>query len=431
MQTQIPTEMLATPAGKEANQILRSCVHCGFCTATCPTYQLLGDELDGPRGRIYLIKQMLEGRSVSKITQLHLDRCLGCRSCETTCPSGVRYARLLDIGREIAHTRVSRGVGERLLRQTLRSLLPYPQRLKPLLGLGWRLRSLLPESLRTKVPPRQNPAYRPDNLRHRRRALILEGCAQSVMTPNTNAATARVLDRLGISLISPKNQGCCGAISHHLAATAEALDFVRNNIDAWWPHVEAGAEALLTTASGCGVMVRDYGTLLAADEQYREKAAKISSITKDLSEFLAEEELSPLIGESVKPRVACHSPCSLQHGMGLPGILERLMRRLDFPLAATSDQHLCCGSAGTYSILQPHLSKQLLENKVSKLKEESPELIVTANIGCQLHLASGAGIPVRHWIELVDEQMPAQPGDSATTSTTAVVRELKSSADIT
>ena len=396
MQTTIPSSLLDTPHGRQADQILRSCVHCGFCTATCPTYQLLGDELDGPRGRIYLIKQMLEGHPVTRLTQRHLDRCLTCRSCETTCPSGVHYGRLLDIGRELAEQRVTRPIIERAIRWGLRKVLPYPQRLGSLVGMAQRLRPLLPPSLRVGIPPRAQPSDRP-RTSHPRQVLILEGCAQSVITPNTNAATARVLDRLGISLISSPLQGCCGAVSHHLSAAQEALGFVRRNIDAWWPHIEAGAEAVLITASGCGAMVKDYGELMSGDPRYRERATQVASLAKDLGEFLAGEEINRL-GTPGNLRVAFHSPCTLQHGQQLPGVVEKLLTDLGFILTPTSDEHLCCGSAGTYSILQPALSQQLLSNKL-------PDVIATANIGCQLHLGSRSRVPVRHWIELVDQAL--------------------------
>ncbi len=403
MQTSLEQGFLQTPEGAEAEAILRACVHCGFCTATCPTYQLLGDELDGPRGRIYLIKQVMEGEPVTARTQVHLDRCLSCRSCETTCPSGVRYGRLLDIGRSLVDQRVSRSPLSRAFRWGLRQLLAHPARFGRLLRLGQWSSPLLPAALKAQVPPRQRPAPRPVR-RLDRTMLVLEGCAQSVATPNTNAAAARVLDRLGISLISPPEQGCCGAVSHHLSAHAEGLDFMRRNIDAWWPHIQAGAEAVLITASGCGAVVKEYGELLRHDPAYAEKAVRVSGLARDLSEVLAGEDLSALKIDGAGRRVTFHSPCTLQHAQQLNGVVESILRHLGFRLTAVSDPHLCCGSAGTYSILQPKLSRRLLKNKLESLESGDPELIVTANIGCQLHLQSGTRRVVRHWIELLDEK---------------------------
>ncbi len=401
MQTSLTQALLDTPAGREADTILRSCVHCGFCTATCPTYQLLGDELDGPRGRIYLIKQMLEGQDVSRDTQIHLDRCLTCRACETTCPSGVRYGRLADIGRAIAEERIARPLTERVFRRLLRNVLPFATRFGLLLRLGQAVRPLLPTALRMKVPPRQTAGVWP-TARHTRRMLVLAGCAQSSTTPNTNTAAARVLDKLGISLIVAPAAGCCGALSHHLSAEAEALNFMRHNIDAWWPSIEQGCEAIVMTASGCGVMVKDYGVLLQHDPAYADKAAKISALTRDLSEVIATEDTSVLKIAGSKRRIAFHAPCTLQHGQKLPGIIEQLLTGLGFELTEVRESHLCCGSAGSYSLLQPTLSAQLRDNKLNSLQADTPELIATANVGCQLHLASASQVPVMHWIELLD-----------------------------
>ena len=401
MQTSLTTAFLNTNEGQEADAILRSCVHCGFCTATCPTYQLLGDELDGPRGRIYLIKQMLEGQPVTRETQLHLDRCLTCRACETTCPSGVRYGRLADIGRAVAEQQISRPLFERLYRRLLRLIIPHATRFGALLRIGQALRPALPRTLQTKVPARQNPGLWPAP-RHSRRMLVLAGCAQSNTTPNTNAAAARVLDRLGISLSIAPAAGCCGALSQHLSAEHEARDFMRRNIDAWWPSIEQGIEAIVMTASGCGVMVKDYGALLKDDTTYAAKAAKISSLTRDLSEILATEDISALRLSGKRRRIAFHAPCTLQHGQKLTGAVEGILMKLGFELTDVRDGHLCCGSAGSYSLLQPELSIRLRDNKLNALQAESPELIATANVGCQLHLATGSRMPVLHWIELLD-----------------------------
>jgi glycolate oxidase iron-sulfur subunit len=401
VQTSLTPEVLATEEGREADAILRSCVHCGFCTATCPTYGLLGDELDGPRGRIYLIKQVLEGQAPTRRTQQHLDRCLTCRACETTCPSGVRYARLADIGRAHVESRVGRRPGESLLRRLLRATVPYPGRFAPLLRLGQLAAPLLPRALRRHVPAQQSPGPWPAP-RHPRRMVVLEGCVQSAATPATNAAAARVLDRLGISLIRVPGAGCCGAMSHHLAATDEAHAFMRRNVDAWWPAIEAGAEAIVVSASGCGSVVKDYGALLARDPAYAEKAARVGALARDLVEVLAGEDLSPLGAPGQGRRLAFHAPCSLQHGQRLGGQVEAILARLGFELTPVPDAHLCCGSAGTYSILEPTLSRRLLANKVAALEGGAPELIATANVGCQLHLASEARAPVCHWIELLD-----------------------------
>lgn len=403
MQTSLVDEIKHTPEGQEADAILRSCVHCGFCTATCPTYQLLGDELDSPRGRIYLIKQVLEGGPVTDKTQLHLDRCLTCRSCETTCPSGVRYGRLIDIGRAVVEEKVPRSFAERVQRRWLRAVIAHPRRFAALLGIGRLLRPLLPAALREKVPAAQaSPAASWPAPRHARKMLVLDGCVQPSVAPNTNAAAARVLDKLGVSLMRAGGAGCCGALSHHLSAHEEALDFMRRNIDAWWPHVAAGAEAIVMTASGCGAVVKEYGLLLRHDPAYASKAARISALTKDVSEVLAGEDLRALSATSESRRIAFHSPCTLQHGQAIAGVVESLLRRSGYELTPVADAHLCCGSAGTYSILQPELSQRLRKNKLDALGTGAPHVIATANVGCQLHLQGGTAVPVRHWIELLD-----------------------------
>jgi len=401
MQTEILPEFLATPEGREADAILRACVHCGFCTATCPTYQLLGDELDGPRGRIYQIKLVLEGQTPTRTTQVHLDRCLTCRSCETTCPSGVRYARLADIGRALVEERVRRPRGERLLRWALVKLVPDPRRFGPLLGLGRLVRPLLPAGLRAKVPPRQDPGDWPRPTGGRA-MLALAGCVQSVATPRTNAAAARVLARLGIDLIEAPTAGCCGAAAYHLNAHDEALAAMRRNIDAWWPAIESGCEAILVNASGCGAVVKDYGEILRQDPVYAEKAQRVAALVRDPAEVLAGLDLTALGAPGHGRRVAFHSPCTLQHGRGLRQVVEPILARLGFELTAVADAHLCCGSAGTYSITQPELSAQLKVNKLAALESGEPQVIATANVGCQLHLQSASSRPVVHWLELID-----------------------------
>ncbi|MBC3483657.1 glycolate oxidase subunit GlcF [Pseudomonas capeferrum] len=401
MQTNLSEAAKRLARAEEAESILRSCVHCGFCTATCPTYQLLGDELDGPRGRIYLIKQVLEGAPVTTSTQLHLDRCLSCRNCETTCPSGVKYHDLLDIGRAVVEQQVPRPLGQRLLRQALRTVVPRPALFKALSFTGQALRPLLPALLKSKLPaqvaaPGQRPAPR-----HARRVLLLEGCVQPALSPNTNAAAARLLDRLGISVEPIREAGCCGAVDYHLNAQAQGLQRARRNIDAWWPAIEAGAEAIVQTASGCGAFVRDYAHLLEKDTQYAAKAARVSALSRDLVEVLREEPVEQL-GLCAEQRLAFHCPCTLQHALKLSGAVESLLTRLGFTLTPVPDGHLCCGSAGTYSLTQPELSRQLRDNRLDALESGMPSIIVTANIGCQTQLDGAGRTPVRHWIEVVD-----------------------------
>ncbi|WP_275098515.1 glycolate oxidase subunit GlcF [Sedimenticola hydrogenitrophicus] len=401
MKTNILAQFKDSARGQEAESILRSCVHCGFCTATCPTYQELNDERDGPRGRIYLIKQLLEEGTVTEKTRTHLDRCLTCRSCETTCPSGVQYGRLVDIGRGIVEEKLQRPPAQRLLRWGLRRVLPYPARFGALLRLGQSVKPLLPAVLKAKLPPRREPSPWPAGS-HPRVMLALAGCAQPATAPNTNAATARVLDRLGISLVEAPRAGCCGAVSYHLSAHDEGLDFMRRNIDAWWPAIEAGAEAIVMTASGCGAMVQEYGHLLRDDPAYADKAYRVSELTRDLGDILLQEDLSVLSHDKGAGKVAFHCPCTLQHAMKQSGVVEQVLERAGIELAKTRDRHLCCGSAGTYSILQPDMSQKLLQNKLEALTIDNPQRIVTANIGCQLHLESRADRPVQHWIELLD-----------------------------
>lgn len=420
MKTNLAEFIRNTPEGREADSILRACVHCGFCTATCPTYQLLGDELDGPRGRIYLMKELLEGNACTARTQLHLDRCLTCRACETTCPSGVQYGRLVDIGRNIVEKRVGRPFTEFLKRAALRAVIPNPALFGPLFRVIQLLRPLLPGALKRKVPRavERNTVW--PEPRHARRMLVLDGCVQPSLAPGINPATARVLDRLEISLVKAEAAGCCGAVTFHLNRQEDALDYMRRNIDAWWPHIEAGAEAVVMTASGCGTMVKEYGHLLASDPAYAEKARRISDMTRDISEIVAGERdqlenflrtslyslLFPLTSATgVKPRVAFHSPCSLQHGLQIRDKVEALLTVAGFEVISVPDSHLCCGSAGTYSILQPELSQKLLKNKVSALESGKPALLATANIGCLTHIQSGTALPVRHWIELLDERL--------------------------
>ncbi|MDO8370707.1 MAG: glycolate oxidase subunit GlcF [Polaromonas sp.] len=405
MQTHLAPEFKNTADGQAAEAILRKCVHCGFCTATCPTYQLLGDELDGPRGRIYLIKQVLEGQAPTRKTQLHLDRCLTCRNCETTCPSGVQYGHLIDIGRKLVDERVPRPASESAVRWALKEGLPSPL-FAPAMKLGQAVRGLLPAALKNKVPARQPAGVWPQR-EHPRKMLMLAGCVQPSMMPNINTATARVLDAAGIQTVVAAKAGCCGAVKFHLNDQDGGKAEMRRNIDAWWPHVEAGVEAIVMNASGCGVTVKEYGYHLQDDAGYAAKAARISELTRDLSELLPElvASLRGRVVASAAP-IAFHPPCTLQHGQQLRGGVEQHLGALGFDVkVASCEAHLCCGSAGTYSVLNPEIAFQLRDRKLANLGEMAPEVIVSANIGCITHLQSGTATPVRHWIEVLDEAL--------------------------
>lgn len=412
MQTNLTAALKETPQGKEADDILRKCVHCGFCLATCPTYNLLGDELDSPRGRIYLMKEMLEGAPVTAETQLHLDRCLTCRACESTCPSGVQYGRLVDIGREMVEKQVPRSSTDRLFRSLLKHTLPRTALFGAGLALGRAFKPLLPKVLAKKIPTKREAGAWP-RADHPRKMLILEGCVQPVMAPSINAATARVLDKLGITLIRAANAGCCGAIAHHLNDSQQAHAAIKRSIDAWWPHIEAGAEAIIVTASGCGTTVAEYGHLLRDDAAYASKAAKVSTIYRDVSTVVAAEKtaLAKLLAlrPATRTKVAFHSPCSLQHGLKIKGVVEDLLRAAGFELTAVPDGHLCCGSAGTYSLTQPALAQRLLVNKVAALESGKPTMVLSANIGCLAHLEGGlaasSATPIQHWIEQIDARL--------------------------
>ncbi len=403
MQTSLPDDFLATEKGREADSILRACVHCGFCTATCPTYQVLGNELDSPRGRIYLIKAMLEGEAVTEITRTHLDRCLSCQACETTCPSGVDYHRLLDIGRAEVEAQVPRPVLQRGLRWLLRQIMPYRQRFTPLLRIGQFFRALLPSVLKQHVPKSRDVLQVPRG-EHSRKIILVQGCVQPGLSPNTNAATVQVLDRLGIEALTVSAESCCGALSYHLNAQAEGLDFARRNIDAWWPLIEAGVEAIVMTASGCSNFVQDYDRLLKTDPDYAPRAEKVVGLLKDISEVLAAEDLAPLAVSSIE-RISWHCPCTAQHGQKLDQPTREVLGRLGFELPVVTDAHLCCGSAGTNSLLQPAIAEALRSRKLDALQKSEPDRIVTANIGCQIHLAAGTETPVVHWIELIARSM--------------------------
>lgn len=410
MQTNLADFIKNTREGEEADAILRKCVHCGFCTATCPTYQLLGDELDGPRGRIYLIKQVLEGKPATEKTMTHLDRCLTCRNCESTCPSGVQYGRLVDIGRKVVEEQVRRPLSQRIVRTALKEALPRKWLFTPAMKAGQAMRGLLPKTLRNKVPATQEAGAWPAT-QHANKMLLLDGCVQPSMAPNINAATARVLDALGVQLVVAPKAGCCGAIRYHMNDQSGGLDDMRRNIDAWWPYIEAGVEAIVMTASGCGVTVKEYGHLLAHDTTYAAKAKRVSELTKDLSEVLPpfESALQKKLAGKINKRVTYHPPCTLQHGQQIRGKVEGVLRAAGVDVQLCADSHLCCGSAGTYSVLQPELSYRLRDNKLANLQATKPEMIVSANIGCLTHLQSGTETPVRHWIELIDKALAGNP----------------------
>jgi glycolate oxidase iron-sulfur subunit len=412
MQTALADFIRDTPEGREADAILRKCVHCGFCLATCPTYQLLGDELDSPRGRIYLMKQVLEGKEVTRTTQLHLDRCLTCRNCDTTCPSGVQYGRLVDIGRKIVDDHVQRPAGERLVRTALKEGLTSAL-FGPAMKVGQLARPLLPASMKAKVPAAR-PAGAWPTRSHERKVLLLEGCVQPAMAPNINTATARVLDAIGIESLRPKAAGCCGAIRYHLNDHDGGLDDARRNVDAWWPYVahaeDYGLAAIVINASGCGVQVREYAHLLARDPAYAVKAERISELAKDPAELLAPmaAALKTALPAPARGRVVFHSPCTLQHGLKVRGAVEQLLTELGAEVAPVGESHFCCGSAGTYSVLQAELAYQLRDRRLAHLQAPRPEAILSANIGCITHLASGTSTRVLHWLEWLDERLAAR-----------------------
>jgi glycolate oxidase iron-sulfur subunit len=398
LKTELTPALRESLPGQRADAVLRSCVHCGFCNATCPTYQLLGDELDGPRGRIYQIKQVLEGEPATTILQTHLDRCLTCRACETTCPSGVEYHKLLDIGRELVEQSVPRPVAQRLLRKLLLFALSKTSRARLLFSAGRLLRPLLPNGLRRKIPVAKRMPFNPRG--GTRRMLLLDGCVQPAAMPQINDAARLLFDKLGITLETVTQAGCCGALHHHLGASDQGLVKAKANIDAWWPAIEQGAEAIIITTSGCAPMVKSYGELLADDPDYAARAAHISALARDAGELLSTEDLSALQPVTNR-RIAFQSPCSLQHGQRLNGVVETLLTRLGYTLTSVREAHLCCGSAGTYSILEPDIANQLRKRKLDTLQEKQPDLIATANIGCLMHLQAASSVPVKHWLEVL------------------------------
>ncbi|WP_198263554.1 glycolate oxidase subunit GlcF [sulfur-oxidizing endosymbiont of Gigantopelta aegis] len=416
MQTNISETYQQTPLGQQANDILRSCVHCGFCNATCPTYQLLGDELDGPRGRIYLIKQILEGNPATEKTKQHLDRCLNCLNCETTCPSGVQYHHLLEIGQSLATKTVTLAWHKRLLRQAILTIMPYPKRFQLFVNIGLFFKFLLPASLAKLLPKDhqqtiffsaelKQKSKQQSKQRAQRKILLLQGCVHNAISPDIHQKTAQVLDKLGIEVLNEVDPGCCGALSHHIQAESKTVQSIKHNIDAWSQAIEQGVEAIISNASGCGVMVKDYPRLveklLGKDSSYYLRAVKIAAMTQDVSEVLANEDLSVLqLGTEYK-NIAYHPPCSLQHGQHLPEIVEQILASMGATLLPVQDKHLCCGSAGSYSLFNPEISEQLKENKLENLQKQGADVIATANIGCLHHLQTDAKIPVKHWLQLI------------------------------
>ncbi|MBL4712181.1 MAG: glycolate oxidase subunit GlcF [Gammaproteobacteria bacterium] len=412
MKTNLISDILSAHDTEQANRILRSCVHCGFCNATCPTYQIRGDELDGPRGRIYLIKQMLEGETPSRKTQLHLDRCLTCRNCESTCPSGVEYSHLLNIGRSVINEKVSRSLFQRLLHFSLRKLFLSKHLFSLLLGSGQLVRPLMPTSIKRSIPAKQKKLPF-EKKSHRKKILLIAGCVQSDLQPNIDIAAKLVFDKLNIECVEPASAGCCGSLSHHLNAEEEAIHIIKTNIDHWWPSIKSRTvEAICMTASGCGVAIKEYEQLLADDKDYADKARTISALYKDPAEIVAQllnndkQTTTKLLSRQqdnkpVNKNIAFHPPCTLQHGMQLKNVIEPILEACGYTVQNFTDKHLCCGSAGTYSITQRKLSQQLLSNKLNNIEKAEPDVIVTANIGCQLHLQSGTETPVKHWLELL------------------------------
>jgi glycolate oxidase iron-sulfur subunit len=406
MQTFITDNLIRTSDGREADRILRSCVHCGFCTATCPTYRLLGDELDSPRGRIYLIKGLLEGKITTEKTRLHLDRCLTCRACETYCPSGVEYGHLLDIGRKHIEHKIKRDQLGKMQRFVLRQILPFRDRFTFLLKFGQCVRPLLPKKLQISIPPAEKKMLF-KVAPHNRKMILFTGCVQPALSPQTNISATRILGKLGIEAMSVTGETCCGAIDFHMTEINSAKKYMKRNIDAWWPLVENGMEAIVTTASGCGVMLKEYAYILREDPEYSEKAATIHSLIKDISEVISQEDIDQLKKQitGITKKLVFQNPCTLQHGQKLPTRTEEIIQQLGFCLIPVSDNHLCCGSAGVYSILQKRISEQLRQQKIKNLLAGQPDIITTANIGCQMHLRQATEVPVKHWIVMVDEAM--------------------------
>lgn len=413
MQTSIHPELIDLPQVIEADAILRRCVHCGFCTATCPTYQLLGDDLDSPRGRIYLIKNLLEDNSIDDKSAQHLDRCLTCRACETTCPSGVQYARLLDIAKGLVAERSRQPVSRRLKSLLSRWIIPRTYLFKPLLRSGQFFRPVLPGVLASKVPPKQkllSPSSTKLQQPHKR-VLLLQGCAQRAATPNVNVALEHLLAEKNIAVIKLSDEGCCGAVEYHLSAHSQGLQRMRELTDKLYSMLQE-VDYIVSSASGCGVTIKEYPICFSDDPEYALKAKSVCEKVVDVSELLGQFEFS-----CIPISAAVHTPCTLQHGQGINGEIERILEQAGITIVKSRESHLCCGSAGTYSIMQPDLSRRLLSRKLAVLQENTPQVIVTANIGCQLHLQSEAGVPVLHWVELLQKQSRPKTDNTAVYST--------------
>ncbi len=406
MQTNIIKSYKHTKIGQQANDILRSCVHCGFCNATCPTYQLLGDELDGPRGRIYLIKQVLEGTQPTQKTKQHLDNCLNCLNCETTCPSGVQYHHLLEIGQALTTEQVQLPWRKKLLRQLILNIMPYPKRFNFFVTIGVSVKALLPEKLSKLLPEDHRQTLFFKAQKQSRKMLLLQGCVHNAISPDIHQKTSQILDKLGIEVVNEKEPACCGALTHHLQAESQTISFIKKNIDSWSDSIEQGIEAIISNASGCGVMVKDYPRLvdkfLGNESIYYEKALKIAALTQDISQVLNNEDLSPLDLDANYKNIAYHPPCSLQHGQHLPEIVEQILTSLGATLSPVQDKNLCCGSAGSYSLFNPKISNKLRDNKLDNLQKNGADVIATANIGCLHHLQTESKVPVKHWLQLIN-----------------------------
>jgi glycolate oxidase iron-sulfur subunit len=400
MQTTLAPKIRQSRHAQAIESILRKCVHCGFCNATCPTYQLGGDELDGPRGRIYQMKQYFEGEEANAEMLKHLDRCLTCRSCETTCPSGVHYSHLLEIGKEMIEVELPRSRFDRLRRAVIVRFINSGWVFASTIRIGQALAGMVPVGIRRSIPQRQVAVPR-SQAQHSRKVLMLAGCVQPALAPNTNTRAINLLDKLGLEVIELQQNLCCGAAAMHTSEPEYGLRQVKQLIDQWWPHIESGVEAIVVTATGCGVSVRDYARLLGDDPDYAEKAKKVSSLYRDLIEVVETNSDAIDVPGAAERRVAVHTPCSMQHGLGLNNRVEELLAKIGYQICRIEDGHLCCGSAGTYSMLQPAISSQLQRNKVQALTVDQPDVIATANIGCQLQLAQGNNTPVVHWIELI------------------------------
>lgn len=385
MQTKLAEQFKNSPQGKKADKILRCCVHCGFCLASCPTYLLSGNELDSPRGRIYLIKSALENKEISQASVKYIDQCLTCRACESSCPSGVEYGKLADIGRALVEPK--RVWWQKLYRAVVRFFLTHPT-LFNVVAPFFKHSAINTPKITVNAPTT--------------RVLLLSGCVQATLAPNINHATKNILAKLGIEAVETPQSECCGALEYHLSAQDQALRQVKHNIDSWFDFLQSGVETIISTASGCGVMVKDYKTLFQTADPYYQKAVVVSDNTKDIAEYLLQQDLSAL---TIKEKnLSYHAPCTLQYGQNLPNVVEQVLAKVAYQVSPITDSHLCCGSAGSYSIFQPKISKQLRKNKLQHLSSSAPDVIVTANIGCLMHLSNGTDIPVKHWIELLNSK---------------------------